>query len=851
MKMTNRFIVHLMLALLSVPATVLSQEQKGVEPKDKEQKGTEQKAVEETRPELGMIEFGVRHIWGDVYGRPDLPFNPSLGTSKYNEYRDIRNGFFIRRFGLYSDNVLGSNNYISVQSEKSIYKDQTYLATFGQYGKFKVQFRYDEIPHVYSDTARTPYIESAPGVFTIPLLLRTSLQAINSSTALPSTIQNQLVPGFSFYTPQILRRTAGGMVTYKVIPEWTLMASFFREHQSGTRPIGQIFNSSPSAALSGGYGAELPEPINYFNDTFKAGTEYGRHDWGVQFSYLGSFFQNNIGELVFDNPFRTTDCVAPTNCTAATQGPATGRVDLYPDNSAQYLNFAGAFDLTKRVRLMASITPGWLRQNDNFLPYTTNSILQAQTGPLPAASLHGEKQTLAMNYTLVTKVLKNVELKAAYRHYDYNNNTAVHDFTPVLGDFTAADLANPEENRPFGYNKKTFELTGNWFFAKKSSVKVGYEGEWFDRSHRDVEHSLENSFVSAVDVELHKDLFLRLSYRHSVRNPEAYDDEAFSNISGGITEEQVNHRRFDEAARIRNRADAQVQYSPFDKVSFSAFANTMQDNYNRRGDTNSATPLNFLTGSAATTNPYFLYGVLKDLSYDYGFDADYAVSPAATLFAEYSHEKYHKRITSRMRTPGGAAPLPMDCSISGRACDSPNNDWESTTRDLVDIYTVGSDFYFGKKVYFTTYYSLSAAKGNVFSRPLGDPTLLTGPNKFLLTGTNAAVDYPETTSRNHDVTVILKYKLTKNLMPKLEYRYQQFDNKDYQTSPMTPYMGCVSGLPPSTPVPGCTSPLLGTPSAFYPYFLVGDTSAARYLFLGVDQPSYRVNYVSATLEYHF
>jgi hypothetical protein len=156
----------------------------------------------------------------------------------------------------------------------------------------------------------------------------------------------------------------------------------------------------------------------------------------------------------------------------------------------------------------------------------------------------------------------------------------------------------------------------------------------------------------------------------------------------------------------------------------------------------------------------------------------------------------------------------------------------------------------GKKTSFNTYYSLSAAKGNVNSRPFGDSTITTGADKFLLTGTNAAVNYPETTSRNHEVVAIFKYKLTKNLTPKIEYRYQQFDSADYQTSAMTPYMGCVSGLT-GTPVPGCTSPLIGTPSPYYPFFVVGDTSAARYLFLGADQPSYHAHYLAATLEYHF
>jgi len=162
----------------------------------------------------------------------------------------------------------------------------------------------------------------------------------------------------------------------------------------------------------------LPEPIDYFSNRVTADTEYGRSKWVFRMGYLGSFFENNIGSVTWDNPFRTTDCIAPTNCVAATQGPATGRTDLYPDNQAQYLNFAAAFDVTRWIRVLASISPGWLRQNDAFLPYTTNSLLEPLAPALPSTSLHGEKQTLAMNYTLVSPLTKNVELKAVYRHYD-------------------------------------------------------------------------------------------------------------------------------------------------------------------------------------------------------------------------------------------------------------------------------------------------------------------------------------------------------------------------------------------------------------------------------------------------
>jgi MtrB/PioB family decaheme-associated outer membrane protein len=782
-----------------------------------------------------------------------LPFQPPLKTSNYDEYRDLRDGFFIRRFRLTMDDLAKSKYFVDLQSDKAIYLDQSYLATFGAWNRFKVQIRYDEIPHIFSNTTRTPYTQTARGVLTIPLITRNALEAVSSSTSLPSLIQTQLVPGLNFIVPGIERRAGTGLVSYNLTPHWGVLGSFSREHESGQRPLGLLFNSSPSASLSSGFGAEVPEPIDYFTSTAKFMVEHVRERWGVQFGYLGSFFHNSTSTLLFDNPFRTTDCIAPgsgTNlCTAATQGPATGRVDLYPDNNANYINFAGSFRLAKGLYLLASINAGWLRQNDPFIPYTSNSLLEAQTGPLPAPSLEGEKHTLAMNYTLIEHLGKKFEIKAGYRQYDYDNNTPVLSMTPVEGDIAAASLGSPVQNTPFGYNKKNVEVTGNWYFAKKSSFKAGYEGEIMDRTDRDVEHSTENGFVTAVDSTLRKNLAFRASYRYSSRNPETYVDADALATSGGITNDSIFSRRFDEAARTRNRGEVELDYDLTDRLSLSGFGGTLQDNYNHAGGVNSPTPLNFVAGTA---DPYYLYGVLKDLSYDAGFDADFVLTKSVSLFAEYSYERYYKSMVSRYRVPGsGPTPTPLNCSLTTQGCDSANNDWGSTAIDHVQIFAVGWDAKLGKKVSWNTYYSLPAAKGNVDSRPLGDPTITTGPDKFLLTGTNAAVNYPETTSRNHEFVTIFKYKLTKNLTPKVEYRYTQFDSKDYQTSPMTPYMGCVSGLPPSAPVPGCTSPLIGTPSPYYPYFVVGDTSAARYLFMGADQPSYRAHYLAASLQYQF
>jgi putative beta-barrel porin MtrB/PioB len=928
-----------LLAVLLAPALAIGQDKPAEKEKPAAKEQT-QAAPKDEGPQHGMVEFGVRQVWGDVYGRPDLPFTPSVLTSKFNEYGDRRNGFLVRRLQLGYDNILGTKNYVALQSQSTLYKNQTYLATLGQYGRYKIQFRYDEIPHIYTNTARTLYVQTSPGVYTIVPTIKQALQDRSSTVcaappctatklniSLPGYIANQVVPGESFITPQIQRRAASGLVTWNMRARWDTSVYFWREHETGTRPIGQIFNSSPSASASGmpsglfgqqspGTGAEVPEPIDYFNNLIKVMTEYGRRDWGVQFGYTGSFFQNQINSMTFDNPFATADvsvltfapgqsgCPAGVARCSVGAVPGRGQVDLYPDNQAHYLNAAAAFDVGKHVRVMGTVNPGWLRQNDPFLPYTTNSQIffpdsgGALTIPatsltlLPASSLHGDKQTLAMNYKAVYTPVHNVEVNLSYRQYDYNNNTPILTLIPILGDTIGANstatgqlvpgtassgsgTTEDNQQRATSFNKKNLELTGDWFFTKKSSLKGGYEAEWFDRSHRDVAHTFEHSLFGALDLVPHKDLLIRLSGRHQDRTPDLYEDEASDGIecdpaallvartAGDFAEVQPCARRFDESARLLDRADALVEYNR-DKFTVSAGFQTIQQNFNRPGvGSNSATALNFLTGAAATTHPYFLYGALNDLAYTYTFDGTYAFTPDVSLFAEYAHERYHKRMVSRNRTPFNLAVAPF-CSAGG--CDTANNDWESVYSDIFNTYTAGVDLFFAKKYYFTAYYSLAGGRGDITSRTLGDPTRLANgdPDKFVLLGGSAAVSYPEAVTRLHEVTAVFKYKLTDKFMPKVEYRYQQFDNRDFQTSAMTPYMGCISPIPNGPPVTntvtGCPALLLNsstainptfTPSPFYPGFVVGDTAAARYLFLGADQPSYRVHVLTVSLEYHF
>src|SRR5262249_20378818 len=229
----------------------------------------------------------------------------------------IRENFYVRRANIYMPGVLGTQSYVNYQTLNSLYHNQSHVATVGQYGRYKAQFRYEETPHIYTNTSRFLYTETSPGVFTMPMAIRQALTAASSTgtaaqinNTLPSFIATQLVPGEQFIVPQIQRKTGTGLFNYNFTPDWSMGALFSREHQKGSRPIGAFMYNSPSASgstqpgttsgrVSPGSGVELPEPIDYFNNTLKAGTEYAKKNWAVQLGYYGSFLKSDIKSAMF------------------------------------------------------------------------------------------------------------------------------------------------------------------------------------------------------------------------------------------------------------------------------------------------------------------------------------------------------------------------------------------------------------------------------------------------------------------------------------------------------------------------------------------------------------------------
>ncbi|MBI3209320.1 MAG: MtrB/PioB family outer membrane beta-barrel protein [Candidatus Solibacter usitatus] len=366
-------------------------------------------------------------------------------------------------------------------------------------------------------------------------------------------------------------------------------------------------------------------------------------------------------------------------------------------------------------------------------------------------------------------------------------------------------------------------------------MKLLYARQWFDRKHRDVGQTIEDSYKFAVDLKPGKDFTFRISGARQNREPQETEYEWF--LLPGT-------QRPDEGFRRRNRVDLLTQYDLTGRLSVSGFFATTQDNFNRRSDLTSLVPLGDPSLVKITTarptpayGPYYVYGVLRDFGWNWGGDFDYLLSQNVTLFGEYARERASHHMVSRQRSRNTASQLGCPSVVGANDCD-PINDWFTLTRGIVDTYTVGADLSLHKRLNVSMYYSLAASKDNSFTDGV-NCQIGAGPNDYCRTNfTNWMLDsavnrvvtfsFPETVNRLHEVDVFAKFQLSKSLYPKFEYRFERVDYKDFQTSVMNPtaYVGPV--IDPA-----------------------GTTGLQRMLFLGADTPGFKVHVFKATLEYRF
>ncbi|MBI4520331.1 MAG: MtrB/PioB family decaheme-associated outer membrane protein [Gemmatimonadetes bacterium] len=673
----------------------------------------------------GEVQFGSRQIYG------------SLGSSKFLEYRSIPEGLFVSQASLDLD-WPEQGYYLSLWGRDPLEGDRTFRLEAGRYGRLAFTFNFDKTPHLFTTAGRSIYGRSGPGVFTIPDQLQQSLKTILATDTDPtrSGVQPDLaalqavVEGVAQPVDLDLRREKGtASLRYTPTPAWDFQVQYSLENQRGARPFGATYSFTPM---------EQPEPIDYRTHEIRANVERAGKSWVIQAGYSGSLYRNEVDVLVFDNPFQPTD---------AAGNPSRGRIDLYPDNAAHQGTLAAAVSLPLQSRLTATGSYGVFSQNDPFQPFTINSAI-ANVPALPATSADARIATTLFNSALTTRPVPGLSLSLRYRFYERNNETPSLVFPGyVRTDQTVAAVAR--RNLPLAYSRQNASLDASWQILGPLTLRGGYEWEGWERDFRESLTTDENTVSGALDITQGGWLFLRAAFRRSDRTVGHYEaerviHEAFpAGEPAGTLEPLEELRKFDQAARERNRAEVIARVNPGDRLSLSASYTLTDDDYHESE-----------------------YGLFQNKSQGPAVELNYSLSPRVSLFAEYAWEENTSNMRSRQRQPGN---------------DKPNNDWRSDIQDRINMYGVGlSGQLVPEKLALDLGYNLSDGTGQTNSWTPETPDLVT-----------TAMDYPQIVSDLHVLNAALRYQFGAALEARLDYRFERYDQADFALDSMTPFMGFV------------------------------------------------------------
>jgi MtrB/PioB family decaheme-associated outer membrane protein len=542
-------------------------------------------------------------------------------SAKFEEYRDI------------SEPVSGDLNlehstdtrFSTFNAENIARDDQHYDLTVGWYGKLKLMASYDELPHRFAYDAKTLY----GGVGTENLVLDDGLQArLETGT---STIESEFMNAVS-RDIELSRKNVKTKINLSALEPFTFNLEFGRGKREGTRPFFGAFGLSNTI--------EIFEPIDDETTEVKFTGEYAKRPFFFNISYYFSSFKNNMDNLTWDNPFRLNPILGEGS---------TGLMDLAPDNQYHNISVSGSYmDLPFKTRVTGSAAWGWMKQDDNLVPYTINPNAGAPL--LPAQNVDARVDTSLYNALLTSRPTNWLHLTGKIRYMEYNNKTEQIYFP---GFVDADDIFIPDDigNIPTSYKKTTAALDVGFDVFKRTRLTLGYAYDKKRRTNREVERQTDNKIKASVDTHLFSWLDLGTSYERTNRDIGDYIFDIY--LKAGEDLNQLEFlRMYNQADLVRDRLQFLATLYPFEPLVLSGSMIYGKDDFE--------------------DSPF---GLLDDEHYIFSFDAEYEITDKLNLQAFYSYEKYKNRQKASGQVP--TVPFPVD------------SDWDSTGEDIVN--TIGTN----------------------------------------------------------------------------------------------------------------------------------------------------------------
>ena len=639
-------------------------------------------------PAIGSFDFGGRL------------FTVDGDEARAQRYRDLRDGGFLENFRYNRD----TNDWLFVARATHVgYRDQQYEARFTQFGKVKAWFEWNQIPLFYSVDARTPYTEASAGV----LRSDDAAQQVGALAA--------IAPLARAFDLRVRRDTARFGLVATPRRDLDLTVNIASARRDGQMPWSGTFGFSNAV--------EVPAPLDQRTTDMNAAAEWGSDRGSVRLQYDGSWFNNDVQTLVWDNPLRLTD--------SPTAGSSQGRMALWPNSTLNAVSLTGTARLPGRSRVTGYISIGAWNQNEDLLPFTINAAIPAI--PLERTTADANADVTALNFTFTSRPVNRLWFNVRYRQYDFDNQTPEFLVTDSVAYDQSLQPLLLEGTQPFGYIRHWFDADASFDLTSFAALRVGYGLEDVERTFRLAEHTTEHMFRTSIDSTGNNYVTVRGVYEHGTRTGRGLDEEVLDEIG-----EQISLRQFDISDRNRDRVSAIVQVTPIAEVG-----------------------INGTIGVGRDERPDALFGLQEAQTRFYSVGFDVTPNNAVSGGFTWGFDKYTSLQRSRQANPGPQF-------------DDPTRDWSTDAADRVHY--VAANLGVIKAIPNT-----DVQFGYDFNRSRGRYLYVLPANSTLAT----PQQLPEVLNELHRATVDVKYFFARHLAAGVVYWFDKYTVDDFALGPQT------------------------------------------------------------------
>lgn len=422
-------------------------------------------------PRVGTVDFGVRV--SSVSGDP----------GRFQEFRDLRDGPVISALRYTRHEAAWQ---FSAAADNVGYRDQRYQAQFDRFGALRVSFDWNQIPWFHGVDTRTSWTQESQGVFRLPDAVQAAFQAQPTAVAQVMQIAQQ-------FETRLQRDIADLRLQYTTGRNTDWRANVRSTRRKGAQPW--------TAGFAFAITTEQPLPVDQRTNEINTGVEWANSRAMARLAYDGSFFNNDVQSIVWDNPLRLVD--APTDT-------SEGRMSVFPSSTAHTISGMGSIRLPGRSRADAYVSIGAWNQDEPLLPHTINTAIPSP--PLARPTAEAEARIVSTNLGFNTRPMNSLWLNARYRLYDFDNRTPPF----VRPTYVRADVALTPSvlaaSEPFGYRRDFFDVDASYTPLTFVAFRAGYGLEHDNRTYRFFEETTEHVLRASMDSTGFSWLSIRAMY---------------------------------------------------------------------------------------------------------------------------------------------------------------------------------------------------------------------------------------------------------------------------------------------------------------------------------------------------